>query len=41
MRYKPKGVAALQMILDGFPDTSRVPVFVYEAKRKLGMFCMS
>jgi hypothetical protein len=24
MRYKPKGVAALQMILGGFPDTMRV-----------------
>ena len=24
MRYKPRGVAALQMILGGFPDTMRV-----------------
>ena len=26
MRYKPKGVAALQMILGGFPDTMRVEI---------------
>ena len=26
MRYKPRGVAALQMILGGFPDTMRVEI---------------
>jgi len=26
MRYEPRGVAALQMILGGFPDTMRVEI---------------
>jgi len=30
-----------RQILGRYERNSRVPVFVYEAKRKIGMFCMS